>query len=421
MLAEQIVLGLPYIKNRDDGLALWGVLSRNGGLGKGNLKFRLADVMCANSKKGNRISRVLVPLLQEVGALDDGEFVMELMKVSLMRGTDEISKKVLSYPRAAEHILGDAAQYLLMPLRAGSPATRLSSLRLLLSSLDFTQTAKDEALGRVALQAMDKSGHDQLHECFSCLIEAGANPTVMFAAANPPQTPQTSIALFIATRASSFYPKGADFLRAMIKSPHWPAVLEDESRNGFAWNWYNSDGDTNALLEGLEALPIDWWKADHCHVFSSALMEAQEGDSPLFDALKNHLRKKTPQKSIPLSDAISIAEDAIRLACENCENDVEKPKKGFSILDQILGTTRPNVGEVKARMVSFWGVKAPLIAPAFEDPKEWRSLCLRVSNLLERSNPAPSSDQMEAFLEGWRLENATRQPLQISPSRTRRI
>ena len=418
MLAEQIVLGLPYIKNREDGLALWGVLSRNGGLNQGNLKFRLADVMNAGERRSTRVAKNLVPLLQEVGALEDGEFLMELMKVSLSRGTTAITKKVLQYQEVKEAVVGkQAAQYLEMPLKSLSADIRKSSFELLLSQLDFPQEAKNKVLSKLVSQAAGKSALDRFHECFSCLLKAGADPTALCPDAS---APQCSIALFLATRASSFNPHGIDFIEALMQSPQWEKVLSADLHHGFAWNWYNSDGNTTALLKGLQAASPVWWEEDPFNVISSALMEAQEGDSPLFEAIKSGVKRKAPPKSIDMPRAISIAEEAIRLACEECADP--KPTTGMShLIAMLMESSRTPRAEKVERLVSFWSKKAPLIATAFEDPKGWRLLCDRVVSLLETSTQSIPEAQVDAFINGLRLDISTDPTRQPYPTRTRRI
>jgi hypothetical protein len=411
MLAEQIVLGLPHVKTREDAAALWGVLERNGGLAQGNLRFRLADVAC-EEQKGNRVKKVLLPFLDEVGAFKDEEFVYHLMKISLTRGTEAITRKLLEYPAVQKEVLGDrSAEYLSMPLLSLSPDNRKKSVDVLLGSLDFSQQAKDEALAKTVCSSVDKSSHDRLHEVFACLIDAGANPTVP----DLEETKGLSTAFFLATRASSFHPKGAEFLEALMRSAHWKSVLETSAPHGagFAWNWFNSGGDGEALLKGLEVASPTWWECDRFNVFAAALLEAQAGESIVFNAIKTQVKKKAPSLSIGMDRAVTMAEDAIRIACEEC---CEKKKASqYSILDQLFESLAPDPAVAIDRLTSFWSSKAPMIAVVFEDPKAWRLLCQRTHDLLASGQKTFSDEQVDAFIDAQRLDLITG-PIPKTPS-----
>lgn len=415
LLAEQIVLGLPHIKTHEDAAALWGVLERNGGLDQGNLKFRLADVICIE-KKGSHIQKTLLPFLHEMGALEDQEFLMGLLKVSLSRGTDSITKKLLEYPHVRSEVLGiRAGEYLAMPLKSRAVNVRRETTKLLLATLDFTQTAKNDALSVLIQSAVDESGHERLHEVFACLIDAGANPTV----SSGSLPGNVSVASFMATRASSFAPCGADFLGALIKSPHWKSVLGDDGNGKFAWNWFNAGGDMKMLLDGLEKVSSSWWEGDSFNVLAAALLEEQTKQSPLFGAIKSGVKKKAPQNTITMSSAVSIAEDAIRLACESCADPQDCSQ--FSLLDQIFESLRPSREITVDELSKFWGVRAPMIAPLFEEPNAWRLLCSRVHGLINTSTKGFTEDQVTAFIAGLHLEFSTNHTERMPSRPPRRI
>lgn len=402
ILILHLILAFSEAQNAEDAQTLLRLIEKNGGLSVGNAAFRMADAICSNAP---HIAPVQIAALRQFDFFQNREFCQHAVQLAMKRSPGAPLRAILEDENVQGVVKEEGYFYLASILKQTSNIDiKMKAMTTLLSCVDISKRDKTEALGLYPVWINEQQKHEREDgsAIVRCLIKHGADPSVGFE--NGVEVAFNSFAANVAAAASSYGSNGESMIEALSLAPQWEAILKNRMI-GFAWNWYNSGGHMPALLKAVESKKLpNWWEGDPFGVFDAALVEEKSGKSSLFSSLLSHIKKDGVREAVPLQRAVGMISSVL------LSEDVSEP-------DDFIGIFRRECPP-EPSAEAFWRKRAPLIAGAFSDPKEWKSLCEKVAAFIA---PGPqSAAQHETFIEALKIEVETSQAQEIRPHLNRR-
>lgn len=283
------------------------------------------------------------------------------------------------------------------------------------------QDALDKCLAKILVKSIDASGHDRLGVAWDMLLAAGASPLAKghFPGKNNSDPASREIIAFgLAKRAYTLPGNGSVYLASMVNHCDIARVLEFTDRAGrsFAPMWVGGKGDTQALIQALDAAAApgcrNWWDGDPFHVFPDALRLACVCNDPvLFEHLC--LRASAEKLNNPLCDcAIApIVNQAYRqslLASSGTRHgsgwEVEGGVNSWKIVYGNSGSSLPKSDAPDYSFhINFWAKQAPSLATLFANPNQWKRACAIIAKSLPHVTK-PTNSRIQSLVDGLELE-----------------
>lgn len=352
--------------------------------------------------------------------LTDAKLALDVVGRALSSGQHGVALKILSHEQVKQHICANPDhRWLKLPLETHSPAPRPQILQAIMDSgAEFPQRERDKGLWEVFKLSSQAMRQDGIDEYFECLIGIGANPNAYVSDENGSGistfTMDSSVARALAMEPGKWGPgNGAMMLDALSRSTQWVKSLE----NGFAKTWLINKGSSEAIARALavsSCVKACWWDGDRFNLLGASLHAAlREGGDHLFEEACKRLAGAKVENPLPTEKIIPLAKDAI-VASLTAQNGDELD----DFFHEAMGESIDREKRLSA-LAEFWATRAPRMAPAFQYPIQWKSLCQRLSQKL--AGMTGPMENPSAWIEAATMELQTRQKEKTSPSPRRRL